>query len=99
MAWKPKVTVAVVIEHDCKVLIIAERTLLFDQPADHLEPKESVQGAEILKESADEFKPQYLITFSAGMRLCMALPATHLRRTRPHPLFGRTPNADFIRSI
>ena len=86
MAWKPKVPVAVVIEHDRKVLIVEERTMLFDQPADHLEPNESLQRAEILKESADEFKPQYLITFSPGMRLCMALPAPHLRRTRPSPI-------------
>jgi hypothetical protein len=99
MAWKPTVTVAVVIEHDRKVLIVEERTMLFDQSADHLEPNESLQGAEILEESADEFKSQYLITFSTGMRLCMALPAPHLRRTRPRPLLGRTLNADLISSI
>jgi hypothetical protein len=100
MAWKPKVTVAVVIEHDRKVLIVEERIMLFDQSADHQEPNESLQEAEILKESADESKPQYLITFSTGMRLCMALlPAPHLRRTRPRPLLGRTLNADLIRSI
>ena len=100
MAWKPKVTVAVVIEHCRKVLIVQERTMLFNQPADHLEPNESLQGAEILEESADEFKPQYLITFSTGMRLCMALlPAPHLRRTHPRPLLGRTLNANLMRSI
>jgi hypothetical protein len=80
MAWKPKVTVAVVIEHDCKILLIEEHTMLFDQPTDHLEPNESLQRAEVLKESAYEFKPQ--------LRLCMALPTLHLRRKRPRPLLG-----------
>jgi hypothetical protein len=55
--------------------------MLFDQPADHQEPNESLQGAEILKELADEFKLKYLITFSTGMRLCMALLAC----TSPSP--------------
>ncbi|BBJ24142.1 hypothetical protein W01_20690 [Candidatus Nitrotoga sp. AM1P] len=48
MAWEPKITVAIVIEHDCKVFLIEERTILFDQPADHLEPNESLQRAEVL---------------------------------------------------
>ncbi|CAG9934177.1 hypothetical protein [Candidatus Nitrotoga arctica] len=35
--------------------------MLFDQPADHLEPNESLQGAAVLKGSTYEFKLQYLI--------------------------------------
>ena len=38
MGWKPKVTVAAFIEQDCKILNIEERTLLFNQPVDHLLP-------------------------------------------------------------
>jgi ADP-ribose pyrophosphatase YjhB (NUDIX family) len=67
MIWKPHVTVAAVIEQDGKFLLVEEHTsqgLLFNQPAGHLEPDESLIAGvarEVLEESAREFEPQYLI--------------------------------------
>jgi 8-oxo-dGTP pyrophosphatase MutT (NUDIX family) len=67
MIWKPHVTVAAVIEQDEKFLLVEEHTsqgLLFNQPAGHLEPDESLIAAvarEVLEESARDFEPQYLI--------------------------------------
>jgi 8-oxo-dGTP pyrophosphatase MutT (NUDIX family) len=67
MIWKPHVTVAAVIEQDGKFLLVEEHTsqgLLFNQPAGHLEPDESLIAGvarEVLEESARDFEPQYLI--------------------------------------
>jgi 8-oxo-dGTP pyrophosphatase MutT (NUDIX family) len=67
MIWKPNVTVAAILEQDGKFLLVEEHTsqgLLFNQPAGHLEPDESLVVAcarEVLEESAYVFKPQYLI--------------------------------------
>ena len=67
MIWKPNVTVAAIIEQDGKFLLVEEHTsqgVLFNQPAGHLEPDESLLAAvvrETLEESAYEFGPQYLI--------------------------------------
>jgi 8-oxo-dGTP pyrophosphatase MutT (NUDIX family) len=67
MIWKPHVTVAAVIEQDGKFLLVEEHTsqgLLFNQPAGHLEPNESLLAGvtrEALEESARDFEPQYLI--------------------------------------
>ncbi|MEW6561885.1 MAG: NUDIX hydrolase [Pseudomonadota bacterium] len=67
MVWKPNVTVAAVLEQDGKFLLVEEHTsqgVLFNQPAGHLEPNESlVQGVvrEVLEESAYDFEPQHLI--------------------------------------
>jgi ADP-ribose pyrophosphatase YjhB (NUDIX family) len=67
MIWKPHVTVAAVIEQDGKFLLVEEHTsqgLLFNQPAGHLEPNESLIAGvtrEVLEESARDFEPQYLI--------------------------------------
>jgi 8-oxo-dGTP pyrophosphatase MutT (NUDIX family) len=65
--WKPNVTVAAVLEQDGQFLLVEERTsagLLFNQPAGHLEPDESLLAAvvrETLEESAYTFEPQFLI--------------------------------------
>ena len=67
MIWKPNVTVAAVIERDGKFLLVEEHTsqgLMFNQPAGHLEPNESLIAGvsrEALEESAYEFEPQFLI--------------------------------------
>ena len=45
MIWKPNVTVAAVIEQEGKYLLVEEQTcngILFNQPAGHLEPDESI---------------------------------------------------------
>ena len=67
MIWKPNVTVAAVIERGGKFLLVEEHTsqgVLFNQPAGHLEPDESLLAAvvrETLEESAYEFEPQHLL--------------------------------------
>jgi hypothetical protein len=99
MAWKPKVTVAVVIEHDCKILLIEEHTMLFDQPTDHLEPNESLQRAEVLKESVYEFKPQYLVNIFCWHTFVHGITYTSPSPAHPRSLLGQTLNADLIRSI
>ena len=67
MIWKPNVTVAAVIEHDGKFLLVEEETsqgIRFNQPAGHLEATESLLAAvtrETLEESAYQFEPQHLV--------------------------------------
>lgn len=69
MIWKPNVTVAAVVEHDGKYLLVEEEPeagagLFLNQPAGHLDPGESiVQGAirETLEETAYTFVPEYLV--------------------------------------
>ena len=67
MIWKPNVTVAAVVEKDGKYLLVEEQTssgILFNQPAGHLEPEESIIHAairETLEETAYTFAPQSVL--------------------------------------
>lgn len=67
MLWRPNVTVAAVIQHDNKFLLVEEQTdegLKLNQPAGHLEPGESlIDGAirETMEETAYQFIPQQLL--------------------------------------
>jgi 8-oxo-dGTP pyrophosphatase MutT (NUDIX family) len=67
MIWKPNVTVAAVVEQDGKFLLVEEQTrggILFNQPAGHLEPAESIiQGSirETLEETGYTFTPQWVL--------------------------------------
>jgi ADP-ribose pyrophosphatase YjhB (NUDIX family) len=67
MVWKPNVTVAAVVEREGRFLLIEEETSrgrLFNQPAGHLEPGESLVDAvarETLEESAYSFTPTALV--------------------------------------
>ena len=67
MVWKPNVTVAAVIARDGRFLLVEEQTergALYNQPAGHLEPGESlVEGAirETLEETAHHFVPRALL--------------------------------------
>ena len=64
MIWKPNVTVAAIVEKDGKYLLVEEQTshgILFNQPAGHLEPGESIiQGVirETLEETGYVFIPE-----------------------------------------
>jgi 8-oxo-dGTP pyrophosphatase MutT (NUDIX family) len=66
-AWKPSVTVAAVIEHDGRFLLVEERTrdgIRLNQPAGHLDPGESVIAGcvrETLEETAHRFDPTHLL--------------------------------------
>ncbi len=65
--WKPNVTVAAVIEHEGRFLLVEEVTsggLRLNNPAGHLEPGESLaQGCarEVLEETAHQFSPTALV--------------------------------------
>jgi len=65
--WKPNVTVAAVVERDGRFLLIEEETergALFNQPAGHLEPDESLVAGvvrETLEETAHHFLPRALL--------------------------------------
>ena len=66
MVWKPNVTVAAILEQDGKFLLVEEHTergILFNQPAGHWEPDETLAAGaarEVLEESAYEFEPTHL---------------------------------------
>ena len=65
--WHPSVTVAAVIERDGKFLLVEERQdgrLVFNQPAGHLDPGETLIEAcarEVLEETAHRFAPAALV--------------------------------------
>ena len=67
MVWKPHVTVAAVVERDGKYLVVEEETedgLMFNQPAGHLEPGESLAAGaerEALEETAYDFRATHLV--------------------------------------
>ena len=67
MIWRPNVTVAAVIEKAGRYLLVEEQTsngLLFNQPAGHLEPGESIiHGAvrETLEETGYTFVPRSVL--------------------------------------
>lgn len=65
--WKPNVTVAAVVERDGRFLLVEEHTsdgVLFNQPAGHLDPGESLAegvARETLEETAYSFSPTALL--------------------------------------
>ena len=67
LIWKPNVTVAAVVERDGRFLLVEEHTnrgQLFNQPAGHLDPGETLVRAvarETLEETACNFEPTGLL--------------------------------------
>ena len=67
MIWKPHATVAAVIEHQGRFLMVEENAdgdIVYNQPAGHLDPGESlVQAAirETREETAWGFRPQAIV--------------------------------------
>ena len=67
MVWKPHVTVAAVIERDGKFLLVEEEIegeICYNQPAGHLECRESLTDAvirEALEETGYSFSPEFLV--------------------------------------
>ena len=77
MIWKPHVTVAAVVEQAGRYLLVEERSegrVVFNQPAGHLDPDESLLDAvirEVREETGRVFTPQavtgvYLWTHARG---------------------------------
>ena len=67
MIWKPNVTVAAVLEQEGRFLLVEEQTeqgILFNQPAGHWEPDETLAAGtarEVMEEAAYAFEPQHLL--------------------------------------
>jgi 8-oxo-dGTP pyrophosphatase MutT (NUDIX family) len=67
VVWKPNVTVAAVVEHDGRFLLVEEDTpdgIRLNQPAGHLDPGETIIAAcarEVLEETAHRFEPTGLV--------------------------------------
>ncbi|HET9022951.1 MAG TPA: NUDIX hydrolase [Burkholderiaceae bacterium] len=65
--WKPSVTVAAIVEHDGRFLMVEEETqdgVRLNQPAGHLDPGESLVEAasrETVEETAHPFRPTALL--------------------------------------
>lgn len=87
MVWKPHVTVAAVIEHNSRFLLVEETTangLAFNQPAGHLEAGENLIDAvkrEVWEETAWRFEPKALVAvqlwrknpdFPSFLRFCFS---------------------------
>ena len=67
MTWKPHATVAAIIEKDGKFLMVEENVhgeIVYNQPAGHLDPHESLIDAvirETQEETAWQFTPEFLL--------------------------------------
>jgi len=65
--WKPSVTVAAIVWHEHRFLMVEEETpdgIRINQPAGHLDPNESLLDAvtrETLEETAHDFTPTALV--------------------------------------
>jgi len=113
--WKPSVTVAAVVEHGGRYLLIEEHTaegLKLNQPAGHLDEGETLQQAvvrECLEETACAFVPQallgvYLARFQRPARAGQAAQdITYLRfaycGSVGEPLPGRTLDHGIVRRL
>ena len=109
--WKPSVTVAAVIEHDGRFLLVEEETpegLKLNNPAGHLDPGESpVQGCvrEALEETARAFAPTALVGvyLSRFQRPGTGEDVTYLRfafcGTVGESIAGRTLDTGIVRTL
>lgn len=67
MTWKPHATVAAIIEHNGKFLMVEEKVkgkIVYNQPAGHLDPNEDLIDA-VIRETQEEtgwkFEPEALV--------------------------------------
>lgn len=109
--WRPRVTVAAIIERGGRFLLVEEHTrdgLRLNNPAGHLEPGETPeQGVtrEALEETACAFVPEALVGvyFSRFQRPAAGEDVTYLRlayRGRVGaPLPGRALDRDIVRTL
>ncbi len=109
--WKPSVTVAAVIEHDGRFLLVEEHTpegLKLNNPAGHLDPGESPQQAvvrETFEETACRFEPVALVGvyLSRFLRPATGEDVTYLRfayaGTASDPEPGATLDHGIVRTL
>jgi 8-oxo-dGTP pyrophosphatase MutT (NUDIX family) len=109
--WRPSTTVAAIIEHEGRYLLVEEHTpegLKLNNPAGHLDAGESPeQGVvrEALEETARHFTPQALVGvyLSRFLRPATGEDVTYLRfaycGTVGEPLPGRTLDTGIVRTL
>jgi 8-oxo-dGTP pyrophosphatase MutT (NUDIX family) len=103
--WKPAATVAAVIEHEGRFLLVEEETadgLKLNNPAGHLDPGESpVEGVvrETMEETARAFAPEaFLGVFLSGHRNVTYLRMAFCGRVG-EPLPGRALDEGIARTL
>ena len=111
LRWSPSTTVAAIIEHAGRYLLVEEHTpegLKLNNPAGHLDPGESPQQGvvrEALEETARVFEPQALVGvyLSRFVRPSTGEDVTYLRfaycGTVGEPLPGRTLDTGIVRTV
>jgi 8-oxo-dGTP pyrophosphatase MutT (NUDIX family) len=111
VVWKPNVTVAAVVEHDGRFLLVEEDTpdgIRLNQPAGHLDPGETpLDGAirEALEETARVFTPRALlgIYMARSLSATERAPVTYLRfafvGTVSEPEPGRALDHGIVRTL
>jgi 8-oxo-dGTP pyrophosphatase MutT (NUDIX family) len=109
--WSPSATVAAVIEHAGRYLLVEEHTpegLKLNNPAGHLDPGESpLEGVkrEALEETARHFEPEALlgVYLSRFVRPASGEDVTYLRfafcGTAGEPLPGRSLDDGIVRTL
>ncbi len=110
-AWHPSVTVAAIIEHDGRFLLVEEHTpegLRLNNPAGHLNPGESLQQGvvrETLEETGCSFAPQALVGvyLSRFQRPATGQDVTYLRfafcGTASEPVPGWVLDEGIVRTL
>ncbi|MCB1997120.1 MAG: NUDIX hydrolase [Burkholderiaceae bacterium] len=107
--WRPSVTVAAVIEHAGRYLLVEEHTpegLRLNQPAGHLDPGESLLQAvvrEAREETACDFRPEALLGVHLARFERGAETITYLRfafcGTVGAPVPGRVLDTPIVRTL
>jgi phosphatase NudJ len=102
--WKPSVTVAAIVAHEGRYLLVEEHTpdgLRLNNPAGHLEPGESPEqgcAREALEETAHPFKPTALVGIYLSRSTQAHTDISYLRLAfagelgAPDPTRGLDPN-------
>lgn len=96
--WTPHMTVAAVVEHDGRFLVVeefAEGERVYNQPAGHLEPNEGLVEAvvrEVLEETRSHFVPEAIVGFYRWVH--PRTTETHMRVAFSGILDGSDPGRD-----
>ncbi len=100
--WQPNITVAAIIEHETKFLIVTDDTrhgLKLNQPAGHIEENEDILAAvirEVKEETSLDFTPTaivgiYLYKLPSNqtyLRFCFTGNVSSSNINNPHPIYG-----------
>ncbi len=105
-SWHPSVTVAAIVEHDGRFLLVEEHTpdgLRLNNPAGHLEAGETpLDGAirEALEETACAFRPEALLgIYLAPGRADVTYLRIAFRGKVGEPIAGRTLDVGIVRRV